>query len=174
MDKKILALMVSLLVIAAVAVSVTMVSFGGFGKAGGFTTLFDDLVYTGTSAHGQRLSLPDSWHENDVKKVSDRIVDMSYWKETHGSAAVYWTTMWFTYMGNKWNDPKWGTSFYVPDDSNDGWLEVSHGLFSITVSTATNLSAKYDIGDVITLETELTTNDNVVLAFGTWVVSGTI
>jgi len=174
MDRKILALMVSLLVIAAVAVSVTMVSFSGFGKAGGFTSLFDSLEYTGTSAHGQRLALPDGWNAGDVKKVSDRIVDMSYWKETHGSTSVYWTTMWFTYLGNKWNDPTWGTLFYVPDNSHDGWLDVTHGLFSITVSSATNLSAQYDVGDVITLQTTLETNSNVVLAFGDWIVTGVV
>ncbi|MEM2892501.1 MAG: hypothetical protein QXJ32_08405 [Thermoplasmata archaeon] len=171
MEKKILALMVSLLVIAAVAVAVTMVSFGGIGRAGGFTKLFDSLEYTGTGTYNQRLSLPDSWHENDVKKVSDRIVDMKYKKEVHGTASLYETTFWFVYVGEKWNDPRWGTSFFVPDTSNDGWLEVNHGLFSISVWTATNLSAEYDIGDVISLEVKLEKNDFGVLALGTWLVS---
>jgi len=174
MDKKILLIMVTLVVVAALVVAFVMIASGGLRRAGGFTALFDKLEYAGDETHNQRLSLPASWDVGDKKTVSDTIVDMSFWKETHGSTSVYWTTMYFVYEGNKWNDPSHGTSFQVPDNSNDGWMTVEHGLFGLTVSSATNLSAKYDIGDVITLQTVLETNSNVVTAFGNWVVASTI
>jgi len=173
MDKKILTMMVALLVVAVLVVAFVMAS-GGLQRAGGFTRLFDKMEYDGDATYHQQLSFPSSWHVGDKKKVSDTIVDMSFWKETHGSTSVYWTTMWFAYQGNQWNDPSRGTSFSVPDDSSDGWMVVDHSLFALTVSSATNLSAKYDIGDVITLETVLVLNNNVVVAFGDWIVTSTI
>jgi hypothetical protein len=80
-------------------------------------------------------------------------------------------------MGDKWSDPYQGdgTSFYVPIAVQySSWLHVDHGLFSITVSSATNLSAQYSIGDVITVETMLETNSNAMLAFGDWAVADVI
>jgi hypothetical protein len=47
-------------------------------------------------------------------------------------------------------------------------------MFSITVSSATNLSAHYQIGDVISLESMLETNGNAMLAFGDWAVTNVI
>jgi hypothetical protein len=174
MDKKILTIMVALLVVAVLVVAFVMIASGGLRRAGGFTSLFDKMEYDGDATYRQQLVFPDSWDVGDKKEVSDTIVDMSFWKETHGSTSVYWTTMWFAYMGNQWNDPTRGTMFYVPDDSSDGWMVVDHNIFSLTVSSATNLSAKYDIGDVVTLETVFVLNNNVVVAFGDWVVSSTI
>jgi hypothetical protein len=174
MDRKILMIMSALVVVAVLVVAFVMIASGGLRRAGGFTTLFDKMQYDGTDTYHQRLSCPTSWDVGDKKSVSDSIVDMSFWKETHGSTSVYWTTMWFVYTGNQWNDPSRGSSFYVPDKSADGWLAVEHGMFSITVSSATNISAKFDIGDVITLETLLVTNNNVVVALGDWVVASTI
>jgi len=168
MEKKILLIMVSLVVVAALVVAFVMIASGGMGRAGGFTKLFDKLVDPDEQTYGQRLELPDSWSVGDVKRVSDSIVDMYYDEEDHG----YTTVMWFAYQGNKWNDPDRGTYFHVPDTSSDGWLDVTHGLFSITVWSATNLSAKYNIGDVITLESELDTNSYVMLAFDNWHVAG--
>jgi hypothetical protein len=161
MEKKILVIMVSLVVIAALVVAFVMIASGGMAKAGGFTSTFDKLVNDDESAYNQRLVLPDSWDVGDTKKISDTIVDMSYHEESHG----YSTTLWFAYQGDKWNDPTRGSHFYVPDTSSDGWLEVTHGLFSIEIWSATNLSAKYDVGDTITVQTTLKTNVNVDLAF---------
>jgi hypothetical protein len=174
MDKKILTIMVALLVVAVLVVAFVMIASGGLQRAGGFTTLFDKLEYDGDATFRQQLACPDSWDVGDKKEVSDKIVDMSFWMEEHGSTSVYWTTIWFIYQGNEWNDPSRGTVFYIPDDSGDGWLTVDHGVFALTVSSATNISAKYDIGDVITLETVLVLNNNVVTAFGDWIVSSTI
>ncbi len=174
MDKKIIAIMVALLVVAALVVAVVMVAMGGIRRSGGFTDLFDKLEYNGTDTYDFDLSLPDSWDVGDKKTVSDFIVDMYYEKRTIGQTSVYITTMYFMYLGNKWNNPEEGTSFNVPDDSGDGWLNVDHGMFVITVSSATNLSAEYDVGDIITLETSLVQNSNTLLAFGDWVVSDTL
>ena len=174
MDKKILTIMVALLVVAVLVVAFVMIASGGLQRSGGFTALIDKMVYDCDDTFEQQLSFPDSWDVGDKKRVSDTIVDMGFWKETHGSTSVYWTTMWFTYLGNKWNDQRSGTSFQVPDSSHDGWMEVEHNLFWVQVSSATNLSAKYNIGDVITLETVLVLNNNVVTAFGDWIVSSTI
>jgi hypothetical protein len=161
MEKKILVIMVSLVVVAALVVAFVMIASGGMAKAGGFTSTFDKLVYDEDATYNQRLNLPDSWDVGDVKKISDRIVDMYFSEEDHGFS----TTLWFAYMGNKWSDPERGTYFHVPDTSSDGWLDVTHGLFSIHIWSATNLSAKYDIGDTITVQTTLKTNVNVDLAF---------
>jgi hypothetical protein len=173
MDKKILAIMVALVLVAVLVVGFVMIASGGLGRAGGFTPLFDKMQNTGGETYNQRLSLPSSWDVGKKITVSDTITDMSYYKETHGSTSVYWTTMWFEYMGNKWNDPSRGTSFFVPDNSNDGWMAINHGLFSLTVSSATNLSAKYNIGDVITIQTILESN-GIQVGFGDWVVASTI
>jgi hypothetical protein len=171
MDRKILMIMSALVVVAVLVVAFVLVASGGLVRAGGFTTLFDKLQNDSGSTYHQYLSLPSSWNAGDKKTVSDTIVDMMYRSQTIGSTSVYVTTLWFVYLGNKWNDPYYGTSFYVPSDG--GWLAVDHGRFSITVSSATNLSARYDIGGVITLQTTIVTNNDVV-AFGEWVVASTL
>ncbi len=171
MDKKILMIMSALVVVALLVVAFVLVASGGLQRAGGFTTLFDKLTYDGDQSHGQHLDLPSSWDVGDKKTVSDSLVDMSYDVGTIGSTSVYITTLWFNYMGNKWNNPEEGTLFYVP--SSAGWITVNHGMFSLRVSSATNLSAKFDIGDVITLETLLVSNGGVVV-FGEFLVAGTL
>jgi len=161
MEKKILVIMVSLVVVAALVVAFVMIASGGLARAGGFTKLFDKLVNDDDSKYNQRLNLPDSWDVGDIKTVSDTIVDMKYEEDDRG----YLTTLWFVYKGDKWNNPDQGTQFRVPDKSDDAWIVVSHGLFSIDVWSTTNLSAKYDIGDTITVENELVTNAYNYLAF---------
>jgi hypothetical protein len=171
MEKKILVIMVSLVVVAALVVAFVMIASGGLARAGGFTKLYDKLVNDDEFTYNQRLKLPDSWDVGDTKKVSDAIVDMYYQEDDHG----YLTTLWFAYQGDKWNDPEHGTHFYVPDTSHDGWLEITHGLFSIQIWSATNLSAKYDVGDTITIESQLKTNVNVDLAFDDeWHLAGVL
>ncbi len=177
MDKKIIAIMVTLVVVAALVVAFVVVAAGGgMRKAGGFTALFDKLDYTGDANHGQRLQMPAGWHSGDKKSVDDRIVDMTYRKTTVSQTSVYITTLWFVYMGDKWSDQYQGqgTTFYVPTTGFDNWLHIDHGLFAITVSSATNLSAHYSIGDVITVETMLETNSIAMLAFGDWAVADVI
>ncbi len=177
MDKKILMIMVSLVVAAAIVVAVVMVAAGGgLSRSGGFTSLLDKLVYTGNATEYQRLSLPESWDEGDVKKVSDVVVDMVYYRQTVQQTSVYITTLWFAYLGDKWANEYLGdgNQFYVPDNSHDGWLRVDHGLFSLTVSSATNISAKYDVGETITLQSTLLLNENAMLAFGDWTVADTL
>lgn len=174
MEKKIILIMVSLVVVAALVVAFVMVAAGGgLRSAGGFTDLYDKLEYTGSEQSDQHLTLPDSWDVGDKKKVSDVIVDMTYRKQTVSQTTVYITTLWFVYMGEKWSSPyaSDGMSFYVPDMSTDGWLHVDHGLFSLTVSSATNISAHYDVGDVITMQATLSVNSNAMVAFGEWAVA---
>lgn len=161
MEKKILIIMVSLVVVAALVVAFVMIASGGMARPGGFTKLFDKLVDDDDISYNQWLKLPDSWDEGDTKSVSDTIIDLRYHEESRG----FLTTLWFVYQGDKWNDPERGTLFHVPDSSHDGWMEVRNGLFSIQVWSITNLSAKYDVGDTITIETALVTNVNVDLAF---------
>jgi hypothetical protein len=173
MEKKILAIMVSLVVIAAVVVGVVMVASGGLVRAGGFTSLFDKMENTGSATYNQVLAMPSGWSVGKDVKVSDTIMDMSYQKQTVSSTTVYLTTIWFQYMGEKWNDPTRGTSFYVPDTSHAGFMHVVHGSFTLTVSSATNISAKYHIGGTITLETALVSN-GVDVAFGDWHVASII
>jgi hypothetical protein len=55
----------------------------------------------------------------------------------------------------------------------DGTLLVNHGLFSITVSSATNISAHYDVGDTITIEAQVVSVDGA-LAFNNWIVADTL
>lgn len=177
MEKKILMIMASLVVVAALVVAVVMVAAGGgLSRAGGFTNLFDKLVYTGNATEYQRLSLPQSWHEGDQKTVTDVIVDMTYYRQTVQQTSVYITTLWFVYLGDKWAKEYLGdgNQFYVPDKSHDGLLPVDNGLFYLTVSSATNISAKYDVGESITLQTTLLLNRNAVLAFGDWTVANTM
>ncbi len=161
MDKKILMMMVSLVVVAILIVFFVMIASGGITGTGGYTKLFNKLVNKGSTTYNQRLELPASWDVGDVKKVSDTIVDMIYHEEDYG----YRTVIWFSYHGDKWNDPTRGSFFHVPDTSSDGWLDVTHGLFSIEVRSVTNISAKYDVGDTITVQSTLTTNSIVALAF---------
>lgn len=174
MDKKIILIMVSLVVVAMIVVLFVLAAAGGgLRRAGGFTETFDKLAYTGSEVRGQHLELPSSWHEGDKKTVSDTIVDMTYRKQSVSQTTVYITTLWFVYMGTKWSNPyqSAGMLFYVPDTSSDGYFTVDHGLFSLTVSSATNLSAHYDIGDVITVDTMLVINSNAMVAFGEWAVA---
>lgn len=177
MDKKIIAIMVSLLVIAGVVAAVVAVTAGGgLRSSGGYTKLFDRLSYTSwASPDNQYLELPSGWENGEVKKVSDVIVDLVYEETTQYQTTVYLTHLWFVYLGDKWNVPFEGdgTEFYVPIEWGGGsdWLHVDHGLFYVTVSSATNLSAKYTVGDTITLQSALTLNGNAMLAFGKWTYS---
>ena len=171
MERKIIVIMATLVVVAVLVVAFVMVAAGGgISRSGGFTSLFDKLEYNGDKTYGQNLTVPESWHVNDKKVVSDTIVDMTYRKQTVSQTTVYITTLWFVYLGTKWSNPYQGhgDNFYVPDNSHDGLLEVSHGMFWIEVSSATNLSAHNSIGDVISLETVLERNGNNQIAFGDW------
>lgn len=175
MEKKIIAIMVALVVVAMVVVAAVTVGVGSGGQhAGGFTALFDKLTNSDVNdTYNQQLNLPGDWRGGDDKRVSDTIVDMSYERPT--THAYYTTHLYFAYLGDKWNDPKRGTSFTVPQDiPGDSWLEVTHGLFRIDVASATNLTAKYNIGDTITLTTMLSINGGSLLAFGEWQVADTL
>jgi len=174
MDRKIIAVMVTLVVVAALVVAFVMIAAGGMrGNAGGFTDLFDDLRNPGGETHDQQLALPNSWSVNEVKKVSDVIVDLTYYEQTVEQTSVFVTTLYFAYMGEKWSAPtEGGANFFVPDNSGDGWLPLNHGVFHVTVSSATNLSEDYHPGDVIELKVSLAINEaNQQLAFGIWSVS---
>jgi hypothetical protein len=176
MERKIIVIMLTLVVVAIVVIGIVMVAAVGIKKAGGFTGLFDDLEYSGDLTFRQPLEIPDSWDEGDVKSVSDTIVDMFYNKQTVQQTTVYVTTLYFVYIGDKWNDPDEGNRFSIPVADDWGelqWKDVNHGLFSIQVSSATNLSAAYDIGDVITLETTIA-DAGGTLAFGEWIVADTL
>jgi len=176
MDRKIIAVMLTLVVVAILVVAFVMVAAGGFGaRAGGFTGLFDDLENPGGDTHDQELALPTSWAVNEIKKVSDTIVDLEYYEQTVAQTTVYVTTLYFVYLGEKWNAPQEdGSNFRVPDNSFDGWMYIDHGMFHITVSSATNLSADFEPGDVIRLQTALVTNINSQVAFGEWSVVDTL
>ncbi len=174
MERKILAIMVSLVVVAAVVVGAVMIASGGLTRAGGFTSLFDKMVNTGDATYNQVLAMPSGWSVGKKITVSDTIMDMSYEKQVLGSTTVYLTTIWFQYMGDKWNNPAQGTAFYIPvTTSHDGFMHVVHGSFTLTVSSATNITAKYHIGGTITLETVLASN-GIQVAFGDWVVASVI
>lgn len=184
MEKKIIGIMLSLIVVAIVVVAVVMVAAGGFKKGGGFTKLFDSLEYSGNQTYRQELEIPDDWAVDDVKKVSDTIVDMYHYSTTVQQTNVYITTLYFVYIGDEWTDPDDGTRFSVPNSITHNeetlatWIHVSHGLFSIQVSSATDLSIAYDIGDVIELETTIVIADDEtpdgIEAFGLWTVANTV
>lgn len=177
MEKKIIGIMLTLVVVAVVVMAAVLIAAGGLKRGGGFSALFDSLEYDGELTYGQDLSIPDTWEAGDVRTVSDRIVDMYYYKHTYASTTVYITTLYFVYIGDEWADPTLGTRFYVPTadaDEDLGWLQVHHGAFSIQVSSATNLSASYGIGDIIDIDTTIIETDDGPLAFGEWAVSATI
>jgi hypothetical protein len=177
MEKKIIGIMVALVVVAVVVVAAVTIGIGAGGqRAGGFTALFDKLNNSDVNkTHDQQLRLPTSWSAGDTKKVSDTIIDMWYDRTTVGQTHVYTTYLRFAYLGEKWNDPKSGTDFSVPQDiSGHSLLYVQHGVFQISVSSATNITAKYSIGDTITLTTMLSTISSGLLAFGEWQVVDTI
>jgi len=177
MEKKIIAIMVALVVVAMVVVAAVTVGIGAGGsRASGFTALFDKLTNSDVnSTYNQHLNLPTGWKEADQKTVSDKIVDMWYDRTTVGQTHVYTTHLIFAYIGEKWNNPTHGTQFLVPQDiQGHPWLVVSHGLFQIDVSSATNITAKYSIGDTITLATTLSLNSNALLGFGEWQVANTL
>jgi hypothetical protein len=173
MERKIMATMIALVVVAVVVVAVVLATAGVTRKPGGFTKLFDQLEYEGTATHEQILSLPNDWDVGDKKVVSDQIVDMWYRTHVISNTVVYVTTLYFVYMGETWNDPLRGTEFYVPV-MPDHYIAVRNGLFSVTVSTATNISADYSIGDVIELQTTIGLNEYAQLAFDTWYVTDTL
>jgi hypothetical protein len=181
MEKKIIGIMLSLIVVAIVVVAVVMVAAGGFKKSGGFTKLFDSLEYSGNLTFHQELEIPADWEAGETKKVSDTIVDMYHYRTTVQQTNVYITTLYFVYIGDEWTDPASGTWFRVPMADNHGdvtWITIDHGRFSLQVSSATNLSAAYDIGDVIELETTIViANDESTdgtKAFGLWAVADTV
>ncbi len=177
MEKRILAIMVTLVVVAALVVGFVMIAAGGGIRlgGGGFTDLFNDLEYDGNATTNQQLSIPDDW-AGDTKAVKDVIVDMTYRTQSVSQTTVFITTLYFVYLGGEWNEPYLGSGqdFYVPVTYGSLWLHVENGQFSITVSSATNLSAEYSIGDTITLETQVETNGNAMLAFDTWTVKGVV
>ncbi len=170
MEKKILTIMVALMVVAAIVVAFIMIAAGGARTAGGFTRLFDDLENPNpTVTFHQYLELPEDWNINDVKTVSDTIVDMYLdYTTTVGSTTIYVHVIYFVCISDKWTDAEQGTSFYVPTSTlHSGFLLVDHGRFSLSVSSSSNLSEDYSIGDVIELDTVLTDNLGE-LSFGSW------
>ncbi|UCE91176.1 MAG: hypothetical protein JSV90_07080 [Methanobacteriota archaeon] len=175
MDRKIIGIMLALVVVAIVVVGVVAVATVGMKKSGGFSKLFDDLEYSGDLTYRQELEIPDDWNPGDVKRVSDTIVDMHYYVHSV-PMTVYVTTLYFVYLGEEWNSPAEGTRFYVPVEWSLGeldWIQVNHGVFSIQVSSATNLSAAYDVGDVIKLQTTIVDAAGT-LAFGEWQIADTL
>ena len=173
MEKKILTIMVALVVVATLMVAVVLIAAGGIRSAGGFTKLFDNLENpTSSVTYEQVLEMPDGWELDDKISVSDRIVDMYQTGTTvvSSSITIYHTVLHFEYISDKWTDPEQGTSFYVPGLEHNGYIHVVHGHFSLSVSSAVNLSAEYSVGDVIGLETKLIIN-NDVLSFDEWSVS---
>ncbi len=180
MDKKIIAVMVTLVVVAALVVAFVMVAAGGGGvhKAGGFTSLFDKLVNPDpvNDTHDQRLEVPTSW-EGDKITVSDTITDMSYTSAMVNGLRIYTTNLWFSYIGTEWNqEPSHGTFFSVPMANTWGgwgWLQVNHGLFMITISSATNISADYHAGEVISLSSTVSLVDGT-MCFSVWTVENTL
>lgn len=180
MEKRILAIMVTLVVVAALVVGFVMIAAGGGIRigGGGFTDLFDDLDYTGNATTDQQLSIPSDW-SGDTKAVKDVIVDMTYREQVVSQTkTLFYTTLYFVYLGDKWSNPLvGGQSFEVPtayNDHGDLWLEVEHGMFSVTVETVTNLSEDFGIGDSITLESKIALNSNAILSFGAWSVKGVL
>ncbi|UCE80478.1 MAG: hypothetical protein JSV94_04780 [Methanobacteriota archaeon] len=180
MERKIIGIMLTLVVVAVVVIGVVMIAAVDIKKGGGFTGLFDQLENSDDATHEQLLEIPDDWEAGDIKTVSDTIVDMYSDRQSVEQTTVYVTTLYFVYLGDKWNNPDDGTNFYVPiaDEDELRWKEIDHGLFSIQVSSATNLSAEYNIGDVIELETTITEvyddEDSMSLAFGKWAVADTL
>jgi hypothetical protein len=170
MERKILTIMVALMVVAAIVVAFVMIAAGGVRTAGGFTRLFDDLENPNpTVTFHQYLELPDDWSINDVKTVSDTIVDMYLdYTTTVGSSTIYVHVIYFVCISDKWTDAEQGTSFFVPSSMlHSGYIQVDHGRFSLSVSSVSNLSEDYTIGDVIELDTVLADNLGV-LSFGSW------
>ena len=177
MEKKIIGIMLTLVVVAILVMAIVLVAAGGFKRGGGFSDLFDELEYDGELTYYQDLSIPEDWEAGDVKTVSDRIVDMSYDRHQYATTTVYITTLFFVYVGDKWADPSEGVRFYVPiADADDDlqYMQVNHGMFSIQVSSATNLSASYDIGDIIDIDMKIIETNEGPLALGEWAVSHTI
>ena len=177
MERKIVWIMLTLVVVAIVVVGVVMIAATGIKRGGGFTDLFDQLEYSGGLTTHQDLEIPDDWNAGDVKSVSDAIVDMYYEIHQLQQLTVYVTTLYFIYQGEKWNNPEEGTWFRIPVEEGEwgelGWKVINHGHFYVEVSSATNLSARYDIGDVIELETTIV-NAGGTPAFGEWVVADVI
>jgi hypothetical protein len=174
MEKKIIAIMVALVVVAVLVVAFVLAAAGGVRSMGGFSDLFDDLAYSGTDTYDQNLEIPASWHVNDTKSVDDLIVDMTYNSYTDHGVTVYVTDLYFVYVGDKWADLHQGSSFYVP--AQHGWIHVDHGQFSIRVSSATNLSEQYHPGDIIKLESKIVSDgvNGSTVAFGDWRVSDVV
>ena len=174
MEKKIIAIMVALVVVAVLVVAFVLAAAGGVRSMGGFSDLFDDLAYSGTDTYDQNLEIPASWHVNDTKSVDDLIVDMTYNSYTDHGVTVYVTDLYFVYVGDKWADLHQGSSFYVP--GQNGWIHVDHGQFSIRVSSATNLSEQYHPGDIIKLESKIVSDgvNGSTVAFGDWRVSNVV
>lgn len=176
MEKKIIGIMLTLVVVAVVVVGVIMIAAVGIKRGGGFTDLFDQLECSDDVTYQQSLEIPDGWEAGDVKRVSDTIVDMYFYKHTVQQTTVYVTTLYFVYLGDKWNDPDMGTRFSIPIADDWGvldWKTINHGLFWIQVSSATNLSSAYNIGDVMELESTIT-DAGGTLAFGEWLVADTL
>jgi len=174
MEKKIIAIMVALVVVAVLVVAFVLAAAGGIRSMGGFSDLFDSLAYSGTNTYNQDLEIPASWHVNDTKSVDDMIVDMTYNSYTDHGVRTYVTDLYFVYVGDKWANPHLGSSFYVP--GQNGWIHVDHGQFSIRVGSATNLSEQYHPGDIVKLESKIVSNgvNGSTVAFGDWKVSGVI
>ncbi len=176
MERKILTIMVALMVVAAIVVAFVMIAAGGVRTAGGFTKLFNELENANPSVtYDQYLKFPSDWEAQDIKTVSDRIVDMYPRSEiVEGGVTVYTVRMYFVYEDDKWASAESGILFNVPStEHGDEYISVNHGLFWIDVSSPENLSELYDIGDVIEVQTVLLPNDdnNGELSFGDWLLA---
>jgi hypothetical protein len=174
MEKKIIAVFVALVIVAILVVSFVLAAAGGVRRMGGFSDLFDDLAYSGNETYNQLLEIPSSWHVNDTKSVDDLIVDIRYDSFTDHGVTVYVTDLYFVYIGDKWASPQTGSVFRVP--GQNGWIFIDHGLFSIRVSSATNLSEQYHPGDIIKLESKIVSDgvNGRTVAFGDWRVSDVV
>ena len=176
MERKILTIMVALMVVAAIVVAFVMIAAGGVRSAGGFTKLFNELENPSPSVtYDQYLKFPSDWEAQDIKTVSDRIVDMYPRGEVvEGGVTVYTVRMYFVYEDDKWASPDAGIFFNVPStEHGDEYIEVNHGLFWVDVSSPEDISEMYDVGDVIEIQTVLVPNEynSGELSFGDWLLA---
>ena len=160
-EKKTLLLVGVLAIVAILVLAVGLIgpSIGGTGGSS-FSVLFDKM--TTKSNDTNALVIPNGTYKaGDTIKVTDKIVAI----DSHNAQS---TTLYFLYQGSKWVDETDGTSFNVMTDG--GEISVVGAMFQIHMGT--DLSVAFDVGDTITIQTQVVSHDgNLVLSHDWAIVS---
>jgi len=158
-DKKVLSIVIVLAIVAVLVLAIGLIAPSMSGPSNSsFSVLFDKMT-TKTNDTNTMVIQNGTYKAGDTIQVTDKIVAIS----SHGSQ----TSLYFLYQGSKWVNEDDGTTFNVMTD--DGYIQVAGAVFHIHMGT--DLSIAFDVGDTITIQTEVGSSGGYLVLGHDWALA---